>query len=80
MVMNKVRNKSFTLAMRWGTMHIQDIPWNSSMASWACSISDSFTQDAYIGWYPFHLTKYSCFRPLSYLDLSMASTSNYGSL
>jgi hypothetical protein len=28
MVMKKVRNKSFTQAMRWGTMHIQDIPWN----------------------------------------------------
>jgi hypothetical protein len=29
------------------------------MAYWACSIFDSFTQDASIGWFPFHLTKYS---------------------
>jgi hypothetical protein len=43
--------------------------WNSSMASWACFILDSFTQDASIGWYPFHLIKYSCFRPLSCLNL-----------
>ncbi len=28
---------------------------------------DSFTQDASIGWYPFHLTKYSHSRPLSAL-------------
>ncbi len=54
--------------------------WNSSMASWACFILDSFTQDASIGWYPFHLIKYSCFRPLSCLDLSMAFISNSGSL
>ncbi len=50
------------------------------MASWAWSISDSFTQNASIGWYPFHLTKYSRSRPLSCFDLSMASTSNFGSL
>jgi hypothetical protein len=43
-------------------------------------MSDSFTQDASIGWYPFHLIKYSRFRPLSFLDLSTASTSNSGSL
>jgi len=30
--------------------------------------------------YPFHLTKYSCSRPLSWLDLSTASTSNSSSL
>jgi hypothetical protein len=48
--------------------------WNSHMASWACSISDSFTQDGSIEWYPFHLTEYSCSHPLSCLDLSMAST------
>ncbi len=54
--------------------------WHYCMASWACSMSDSFTQDAFIGWYPFHLTKYSRSRPLSCLDLSMASTSNSGSL
>jgi hypothetical protein len=50
------------------------------MASWSCSMLNSFTQDAYIGWYPFHLTKYSRFCPLSCLDLSTASTSNFGSL
>jgi len=54
--------------------------WNSSMASWACSMSDSFTQDASIGWYPFHLTKYSRSHPLICLDLSTASTSNSSSL
>jgi hypothetical protein len=40
------------------------------MASWACSMLNSFTQDASIGWYPFHLTKYSRSHPLSCLDLS----------
>jgi hypothetical protein len=50
------------------------------MVSLECSISDSFTQDASIGWYPFHLTKYSHFHPFSYLDLNITSTSNYGSL
>ncbi len=54
--------------------------WNSFMASWACSMSNSFTQDASIGWYPFHLTKYSRSRPLTCLDLSTTSTSNSGSL
>jgi len=73
------------LKERWCLHHILRIffiglVWNSSMAFWACSISDSFTQDASIGWYPFHFTKYSRFHPLSCLDLSMASTSNSGSL
>ncbi len=36
--------------------------------------------EASIGWYLFHLTKYSRFCFLNYLDLSMASTSNFGSL
>ncbi len=54
--------------------------WNSSMVSWACSMLDSFTQEASIGWYPFHFTRYSRSRPLNYLDLSTASTSNSGSL
>jgi hypothetical protein len=48
------------------------------MVSWACSILDSFTRDASIGWYPFHLTKYSCSRPLSCLDLNTTSTSHSG--
>ncbi len=73
------------LKERWCPHHILHIffvglVWNSSMASWACSISDSFTQDAFIGWYLFHLTKYSRFCPLSYLNLSTTSTSNSGSL
>ncbi len=73
------------LKERWCLHHIlrllfAGLVWISSMASWACSISDSFTQDASIGWYPFHLTKYSRARPLSCLDLSMACTSNSGSL
>ncbi len=73
------------LKERWCPHHVLrlffvGLVWNSSMASWACSMSDSFTQDASIGWYPFHFTKYSCSRHLSCLDLSMASTSNSGSL
>ncbi len=28
--MNKVRNKSFTQAMRWDKMYIQDNPWNNT--------------------------------------------------
>jgi hypothetical protein len=54
--------------------------WNSFMASWACSMSNSFTQDASIGWYPFHLTKYSRSHPLSCLHLSTTSILNSGSL
>jgi hypothetical protein len=42
------------------------------MASWACSMSDSFTQDASMGWYPFHLTKYSRSRPLTRVHLNTA--------
>jgi len=62
---------------RWCPHHVLSLffaglVWNSSMVSWACSMLDSFTQDASIGWYPFHLTKYSHSRPFSYLDLSMA--------
>jgi hypothetical protein len=30
MVMNKFRNKSYTQAMKWGKMCIQNIPWNST--------------------------------------------------
>ncbi len=77
--------QSAPLKERWCPHHalclfFADLVWNSSMASWACSMSDLFTQDASIGWYPFHLTRYSRSRPLSYLDLSTASTSNSGSL
>jgi hypothetical protein len=66
------------LKERWYFRHVLclffvGLVWNSS---WACSMSDSFTQDAFIGWYPFHLTKYSYSRPLNCLDLNMASTSN----
>jgi hypothetical protein len=73
------------LKERWCPHHVlrlffTNLVWNSSMASWACSISDSFTQDASIRWYPCHLIKYSRSRPLSCLDLSIASTSNFGSL
>jgi hypothetical protein len=73
------------LKEKWCPHHVLclffvSLVWNSSMAFWACSISDSFTQDAFIGWYPFHLTKYSYFCALSYLDLSATSTSNSGSL
>jgi hypothetical protein len=75
------------LKERWCPHHVLclfclfvGLVWNSFMASWACSISDSFTQDASIGWYPFHLTKYSCSHPLSCLDLNTTSTSNSGSL
>jgi len=50
------------------------------MAFWACSMLDSFTQDASIEWYPFHLTKYSYSRSLSYFDLNTASISNSSSL
>jgi hypothetical protein len=57
-----------------------DIMWDFFMASWACSMSDSFTQDASIGWYPFHLTKYSHYHPLNCLDLNTTSTSNSSSL
>ncbi len=77
---------SAPLKKRWCPHHIPrllffaGLLWNSSMASWACSISDSFTQEASIGWYPFHLTKYSYSRPLSCLDLSTTSTSNSGLL
>jgi hypothetical protein len=38
--------------------------WNSYMASWACSMPNAFTQDAFIIWYIFHLTKYSYSHPL----------------
>ncbi len=74
------------LKERWCPHHILrlflfvSLMSNSSMASWACSMSDSLTQDASIGWYPFHFTRYSRFRPLSCLNLSTASTSNSGSL
>jgi len=50
------------------------------MGSWACSMSNLFTQDASIGWYPFDLIKYSHSCPLSCLDSSTTSTSNLGSL
>ncbi len=60
------------LKERWCPHHILcffcffvDLLWNSFIASWACSVFDSFTQDASIGWYPFHLTKYYRSRPLS---------------
>jgi hypothetical protein len=76
-----------SLKERWCPHHVlcffcffTNLLWNSSMASWACSISNSFTQDAFIGWYPFHLTKYSRSRPFSCLDLNVASTSNSYSL
>jgi len=39
------------------------------MASWACSMLDSLTQETSIGWYPFHLTRYSRSHPLSCLVL-----------
>ncbi len=73
------------LKERWCLHHLlclffASLVWNSSMASWSCSILDSFIQDASIGWYPFHLTKYSCFRRLNCLDLSTASISNFASL
>jgi hypothetical protein len=73
------------LKERWCPHHIlclffAGLVWNSFMASWACSISDSFTQDASIGWYPFHLTKYFHSHPLSCIDLSMTSILNSGSL
>jgi hypothetical protein len=75
------------LKERWCPHHVlrlfcffAGLMWNSSMASWACSILDSFTQNASIGWYPFHLTKYSPSHPFSYLDLSTTSTLNSGSL
>jgi hypothetical protein len=75
------------LKERWCPHHVLclfcffvGLMWNSFMASWACSISDSFIQDAFIGWYPFHLTKYLHFHSLDCLDLSTASTSNSGSL
>ncbi len=73
------------LKERWCPHHalrlfFAGLVWNSSMASWACSMSDSFTQEASIGWYPFHFTRYSRSCPLSCLDLSTASTSNFGSL
>ncbi len=73
------------LKERWCLHHVlrlffAGLMWNFSMAPWACSISNSFTQDASIKWYPFHLTKYSHSRPLSCLDLSTTSTSNFGSL
>ncbi len=73
------------LKERWCPHHVLRLffagrVWNSSMASWACSMSDSFTQETSIGWYPFHLTRYSRSRPLSCLDLSTTSTSNSGSL
>ncbi len=76
---------SASLKERWCPHHalrlfFASLVWNSSMASWACSMSDSFTQDASIGWYHFHLTRYSRSRPLNCLDLSTASTSNFGSL
>ncbi len=54
--------------------------WNSFMGSWACSMSDSFTQDASIRWYPFDLTKYFHSRPFSCLNLITTSISNLGSL
>ncbi len=77
---------SSPLKERWCPHHtlrfffFADLVWNSFMASWACSMLDSFTQEAYIEWYPFHLTRYSRSRPLSCLNLSTASTSNSGSL
>ncbi len=76
---------SAPLKERWCPHHVlhllfAGLAWNSSMASWACSMSDSFTQEASIGWYPFHFIKYSRSRPLSCLDLNTASTSNFGSL
>ncbi len=54
--------------------------WNSFMASWACSTYDSFTQDASIGWYLFHLTKHSRFCLFNCHDLSITSILNLGSL
>ncbi len=73
------------LKKRWCPHHVlrlffAGLVWNFSMASWACSMTDSFTQDASIRWYPFHFTKYSRSHPLSCLDLSTASTLNSGSL
>jgi hypothetical protein len=75
------------LKERWCPHHILrffclfvGLLWNSSMASWACSISDSFTQDASMGWYPFHLTKYSHSHPLSCFDLNTTFISNSSSL
>ncbi len=74
------------LKERWCPHHVlrffffAGLLWNSSMAFWACSMLNSFTQDAFIGWYPFHFTRYSRFFPLSCFDLSTASTSNSGSL
>ncbi len=76
---------SAPLKERWCPHHVlrlffASLVWNSSMAYWACFMLDSFTQDASIGWYPFHLTKYSRSCPLSCLDLSTASTSNFDSI
>jgi hypothetical protein len=50
------------------------------MASWACSMYDSFTQNASIRWYPFHLIKYSYSCPFNCLELNIVSISNLGSL
>ncbi len=50
------------------------------MASWACSISDSFIEDASIRWYVFHLTKYFRSCPLNCVHLNTACTSNSNSL
>ncbi len=76
---------SAPLKERWCPHHVlrllfAGLVWNFSMASWGCSMSDSFTQDASIAWYRFHLIRYSLSRPLSCLDLSTAYTSNSGSL
>jgi len=75
------------LKERWCPHHILcffcffvGLLWNFFMVCWACSIFNSFTQDASIGWYPFHSTKYSRFCPLSCLDLRITSTSNFSSL
>ncbi len=75
------------LKERWCPHHVlrlfclfAGLVWNFSMDFWACSMSNSFTQYASIGWYPFHLTKYSRFRPFSCFDFSTTSTSNSGSL
>ncbi len=73
------------LKERWCPHHVirfffAGLVWNFFMAFWAHSMSDSFTQDSSIGWYPLHLTKNSRSQPLSYLDLNTTSISNSGSL
>jgi hypothetical protein len=68
----------FTLHFLW---FFATLLWNSFMASWACSMSNSFiNQGAPIKWYLFHLINYFRFRPFSCFNLITSFTSNLGSL